>query len=321
MKWKNIRKYILLLLLLVFVAVFYMNITYILGDSRLIKNGIVERQALKELPKIKRYYVPVADLDSDKDSIAKEELAEIMKNNKGQSLVKDKEEIEKFLNIEIKNSVDNISELNLKDSIGVLRIDDLTPKYKVLNFEEKSVWEDADYSFFVEIAGKNTEEEFDRTKIIKRTTVGDIILGRTVYVKMLQNGFSSPFKNVSGRLKAADITFGNLEMSFSDSFRPPTEGLSFLAPTKAIEGLVLSGIDIVGLANNHSTNFGSKAFTDTLQTLKQKGIEFVGGGENINEAKRHKILNIKGKKFAFLDVNSIIGDIEATENSAGDWNI
>lgn len=308
-----------MLLLLVFGAVFYVNITYILGDARQIKSDITEKQTPKELPKIKRYYVAVTNLDSDKDEITKNELTELVKSNKAVILGKDKNALSKFFEAEIKNTAD---EMNLQSGIiGVLRVDDLNPKYKVLNFEGKSIWEDSDYSFYVGVSKKGSEEEFDKSKIIKMTTVGDIILGRTVYVKMLQNGWISPFRNVAEKLKQADVTFGNLENPLSDSFTPPTQGMSFLAPTKAIEGLVLSGIDIVGLANNHSTNFGAKVFRDTLQILKNNKIEYVGGGENITEAKSHKILDINGKKFAFLDVNSIIGDVEATENSAGDWKI
>lgn len=154
------------------------------------------------------------------------------------------------------------------------------------------------------------------------TSVGDIILGRTVYKEMLQEGWASSFAKVAARLKAADITFGDLEVPLSDSQTPPTEGMSFIAPQKAIEGIILSGYWHSHVANNHSTNFGTRAFTDTINLLKSKNIQYVGGGNNpALKPKTTRLLNLKGTKFAFLDVNTIVGDISATDNSAGDWHL
>ena len=46
------------------------------------------------------------------------------------------------------------------------------------------------------------------------------------------------------------------------------------------------GLDVVTLANNHSTNFGVGPFTDTLKVLKANGIEYAGGGYDYDEAHR-----------------------------------
>ncbi|MCL6472726.1 MAG: CapA family protein [Firmicutes bacterium] len=206
------------------------------------------------------------------------------------------------------------------DTVTVIDLDQLTPEYKALTIDGLSVWDDTDYPLVVEANNPN-EEEFDKSKVIKMTAVGDVILGRTVYRKMAEKGFTSPFSNVAARLSQADITMADLECPLSDSFTPPIHGMNFLSPRKGVEGLVASGIDIVGLANNHSTNFGSKAFLDTLDVLNENKIAYVGGGANETEAKSSKVLTVKGKKFAFLNFNSIVGDMAAKGNSAGDWHV
>jgi poly-gamma-glutamate synthesis protein (capsule biosynthesis protein) len=129
--------------------------------------------------------------------------------------------------------------------------------------------------------------------------------------------FKHPFLKVADTLDNADITFANLENPFSDRIKPPYEGMSFLCPTQGIEGLLYAGIDIVGLANNHSTDFGNEVFSDTLDVLSKNNIKYCGGGENQEEASEPAILEIKGKKIAFLNYNSIIGGIEAGENNPG----
>lgn len=107
--------------------------------------------------------------------------------------------------------------------------------------------------------------------------VGDIIPGRKVAMKMAQNGVLYPFQEVAPYVKGADIVYADLECPLSDRYSPPYQGVDFIAPSKTIEGIKLCGINIVSLANNHSTNFGTEAFTDTLRQLQANGIAYVGG--------------------------------------------
>jgi poly-gamma-glutamate capsule biosynthesis protein CapA/YwtB (metallophosphatase superfamily) len=93
--------------------------------------------------------------------------------------------------------------------------------------------------------------------------------------------------------------------------------MSFVAPKAAIIGLIDSGVDIVALANNHSTNFGVKVFSDMLSLLKEKGILTVGGGENISEAEKVTIIEKNGQKWAFLNWNAIVGAVSAKDDVPG----
>lgn len=80
------------------------------------------------------------------------------------------------------------------------------------------------------------------------------------------------------------------------------------------------GTDIVSLSNNHVYDFGEEAFIDTLDTLKNVGIPYVGAGRNMNEAKAPVYFYINGIKIGYVAANrseKYIFTPEATETSSG----
>jgi len=149
------------------------------------------------------------------------------------------------------------------------------------------------------------------------TAVGDIIPGRTVAKLMAQLGVSYPFTGIASTVKGADVVYGNLEAPLSDRVKPPYKGMAFIAPSTTVQGLKLLGVNIVSLANNHSTNFGLNALTDTMTNLRNTGIEYAGAGMNLAEARSPTIVVAGGTSFAFLDYNSIIGSLNATTTKPG----
>ncbi len=80
------------------------------------------------------------------------------------------------------------------------------------------------------------------------------------------------------------------------------------------------GIDLVSLANNHVYDFGADAFSDTLETLRQIGIPYVGAGEDLDEASRPVYFVCDGLKIGFVAANRSEKKIytpEAGEDSPG----
>jgi len=63
------------------------------------------------------------------------------------------------------------------------------------------------------------------------------------------------------------------------------------------------GTDIVSLSNNHVYDFGEEAFVDTLDTLKNAGIPYVGAGRNIEEASAPVYFYINGIKIGYVAAN------------------
>ncbi|MHB8895590.1 MAG: CapA family protein [Candidatus Geothermincolia bacterium] len=161
------------------------------------------------------------------------------------------------------------------------------------------------------------QEYFGEKTASTVTAVGDIIPGRHVAEAMAKHGTNFPFAPARPLLSGSNVTFGDLECPLTDRIEAPYEGMTFAAPAKTVGGLQLLGLNVVTLANNHSTNFGRQVFTDTLKVLKQAGIKYAGGGYDYNEAHQPAIVEYNGVKFAFLSYNSIEGSLDATSDEPG----
>jgi len=160
--------------------------------------------------------------------------------------------------------------------------------------------------------------------IILRAT-GDIIPSRCVYAKQRDYGdFAHAFREVGPWLSQADITIGSLDASISDAGRPfgCTETFSLLAPAQSVEGLAFAGFDVITVATNHvkdcgQDSCGDQAFFDTLDILRSNGIEPVGGGADLAEARRPAVLDVRGTTFAFLGADQIASYYHAAEGVPG----
>src|SRR5699024_778108 len=64
------------------------------------------------------------------------------------------------------------------------------------------------------------------------------------------------------------------------------------------------GTDLVSLANNHVYDYGADAMLDTADLLDEAGIPYVGGGRNLEEARRPAYFIIKGMKIGFVAASS-----------------
>ena len=160
--------------------------------------------------------------------------------------------------------------------------------------------------------------------IILRAT-GDIIPARCVYAKQRDySDFAHAFRELGPWLSEADITVGSLDASISDAGRPfgCTPTFSLLAPAQSVEGLAYAGFDVVTVATNHvkdcgQDSCGDQAFFDTLSILRSNGIEPVGGGRDLAEARRPAILEVRGITFAFLGADQIATYYHAAEGVPG----
>jgi len=130
--------------------------------------------------------------------------------------------------------------------------------------------------------------------------VGDIMLARTLGDQINKDGPGVPFANTTDILSSADISLGNLECSISERGTAENKTYTFRAPLAAADSLVSSGFDLFTLANNHVLDFGLDAFKDTIDILTNSGIEIVGAGMNIEEARSPVVIERNGLRLAFL---------------------
>lgn len=106
--------------------------------------------------------------------------------------------------------------------------------------------------------------------------VGDIMLDRGVARAIARHGWASILCCVRDRLRAADITFGNLESPLSTRGAHSPKDCVFRAHPSTVRVLIDGGFDIVSVANNHTMNSGRQTLLDTLDVLRRSGVRYVG---------------------------------------------
>ena len=149
---------------------------------------------------------------------------------------------------------------------------------------------------------------------------GDVMM--TSYFKNYidSNGVDYMWEDVSDLIKTADYSVFNLETSVSlrGSDTKP-KGYGFRSEPFTLEGLKNAGIDMVTIANNHVMDYGRDAFSDTLNSLDEYEIEYIGAGKNKSEASKINYQEVNGIKVGFLGASEILGynSNKATDEKSG----
>lgn len=173
-----------------------------------------------------------------------------------------------------------------------------------------------------EIAAPTDEELYGndpRTTIVKTkedgvitiSFAGDILFDPSyaTYSSYLSRGkdiSSCITSELLNKMKNADVMMINNEFPYSDRGAPQEDKMyTFRAPTSAVSVLDEMGVDIVTLANNHTFDYGEDAFMDTLVTLENANMPYVGAGRNIDDAAKPYYFVANGKKIAIIAATQI----------------
>ncbi len=138
-----------------------------------------------------------------------------------------------------------------------------------------------------------------RTETVTMYAVGDVGVNR--------DEPDLGFTHVASFLGTGVLRFCQLERTYSERGTPASAsiGRSRGHPRNA-SALKIAGFDVVSVASNHCMDWGAEAFLDTIRLLKDMAISVVGGGKNIDEARRPAVIEHKGNRIAFLAYNSIL---------------
>jgi poly-gamma-glutamate synthesis protein (capsule biosynthesis protein) len=155
---------------------------------------------------------------------------------------------------------------------------------------------------------------------------GDLIPARCTYAKIRDLGgdFTLPFRPLHDLLSAADITIGSLDATASDAGTPfgCVETFSLAAPAAAITGFKYAGYDVIAHAANHIkdcgiASCGDRAMLETDANLRAAGIQPVGSGKDLAEARAPVVVERNGVYFAFLAYDDIAAYYHATAGGPG----
>lgn len=128
---------------------------------------------------------------------------------------------------------------------------------------------------------------------------GDVTLGYA-FEDLIGDNHEWAFKNMP-EYQQVDLAMVNLEGTLTNvDTEYPGKQFHFKADPNSVEVLVRGGVDIVNLGNNHAMDYQAEGLQETLSTLDAAGIHYVGAGEDIVEARRPEIIEVKGQRIAYL---------------------
>ena len=125
--------------------------------------------------------------------------------------------------------------------------------------------------------------------------------------KDVGNDYSYFFRNVKDIFDKDDITYVNLEGTFTNETVKVEKRFNFKSTPDFVNVLKEGSIEIVGVANNHSYDYGNKGFEETIDTLNKNSVEYFGYDKYlIKEIKGIKIgffglIDIANKKYSDID--------------------
>jgi poly-gamma-glutamate capsule biosynthesis protein CapA/YwtB (metallophosphatase superfamily) len=167
-------------------------------------------------------------------------------------------------------------------------------------------------------AGKHSDKQPNYSIVIRG--VGDIMVIAGAARALVQNGYEYPFGQVAHFIRSADLAFGNLEMPISSNPKRkpnfPEVCPDFYSPALTAKALEFAGFDVLNLANNHMMDWGMEGLDETLSRLHDVGIQTIGAGRNLTEARRPAIFDHENRKIGLLGYSER-GAWVATATQAG----
>ena len=123
--------------------------------------------------------------------------------------------------------------------------------------------------------------------------VGDCILSRRI-----SKNRDTRFIELAELLRSADCTWGNCEMVFFNGLEgypaPKAQDLNLICEPWGTDEYNWLGIDVMGIANNHTMDYGIKGLFSTIKNLERVGIAYAGGGRDLEAASRPRYVNTPG---------------------------
>jgi poly-gamma-glutamate synthesis protein (capsule biosynthesis protein) len=131
--------------------------------------------------------------------------------------------------------------------------------------------------------------------------VGDIMISRGVARAIDRAGDPlHPFRKTADLLRSVDFNFANLESPISGNDTRVGKGLVFNTRVRDAAGLKEYNFDIVNLANNHALDQGLKGLVATRGYLDERGVKYIGAGENLDAAWKPEVVEANGIRFGFV---------------------
>lgn len=121
-------------------------------------------------------------------------------------------------------------------------------------------------------------------------------------------GYDFLWNLLQDELTQVDVAFANLETPIAPKSSLGTGAFLFNADPIILKSLQTLGIDLVSFANNHAYDQGRKGFIETIEELRKTQLDFIGAGDNCEQARSANIKEIKGIKIGFIGASAVFNN-------------
>ncbi|MBR6159324.1 MAG: CapA family protein [Lachnospiraceae bacterium] len=214
------------------------------------------------------------------------------------------------------------------EELPVITMTDETEPIIASDSEESEEENETPYEEIYDPVGKEYSVVTADSDKVTLAFVGDVgfAQGYATINKYRSNGsdiHNSISDGVLSTMQSVDIMMANNEFPYSDRGTPtPNKTYTFRADPKDVHIMKDMGVDIVSLANNHAYDYGPDALIDTVDTLNDAKLPFVGAGKDFEEASRAAYFHANGHVISYVSATQIerYGNPdtkEATKDSPG----
>lgn len=129
---------------------------------------------------------------------------------------------------------------------------------------------------------------------------GDVMIGRLVGEYLDHAPPEWVWGDLLPLIRQMDIRLINLEAALTHSEEIVPKVFNFKTEPTKVAVLKTAAIDVVNLANNHVLDYSVSGLLETLKTLQQAKVAYVGAGATLQEASRPALVTKRGFGSAFL---------------------
>jgi poly-gamma-glutamate synthesis protein (capsule biosynthesis protein) len=139
----------------------------------------------------------------------------------------------------------------------------------------------------------------DASRLRLMVVTGDMIPAReSGHAIRLRGDWNYPLAATRDILGGGDVTFANLESPLLPSCPDVVTGFTFCADARFAAALQGAGVDVVNVANNHSTNEGQSGLDQTVQVLQSHAMQVAGFSRVVT-------VDVHGLRFGFVGMNLV----------------
>lgn len=212
----------------------------------------------------------------------------------------------------------------LEPRLKVLRVDGAAPID--MNFDPDAYGLTVPADFTRQLAGE--ESNWDDGRVTHIVMTGPSGMRRAVADRMDKYGIQYPGEETGPVLQMADIAHMSNENAFAPDCPPadPYDSDNVCNRDEYFELMTWMGIDVAEMTGNHLNDWGTGALLHTFNLYEENGMQWFGGGRNLEDAARPLLIEHNGNKIAFVGCNPVGPDYGwATETkpgalSCGDYN-